>query len=168
MRTAVWIVGAVGVGMIVVGAALQNPTLGPKVESTLSWTNPPDTDVAAFEVGVWSTTNVLGDPILTFVAATSDLAPGALGSTALRSFLRDLADGGYVVRVRAVDAVGNEGDWSVPVQFNYDSTAPAAPTNVNISRSSGDVNGDGDVDIADIVALQAYLFANGPAPVACG
>lgn len=34
--------------------------------------------------------------------------------------------------------------------------------------SSGDVNGDGTVDVTDPVALLSYLFNSGPAPVACG
>ena len=31
----------------------------------------------------------------------------------------------------------------------------------------GDVNGDGTIDVSDPVGLLGYLFANGPAPVAC-
>lgn len=34
-------------------------------------------------------------------------------------------------------------------------------------RSSGDTNGDGQIDVADAIGLLDYLFNNGVAPVAC-
>lgn len=40
---------------------------------------------------------------------------------------------------------------------------PRAPTGA--APASGDVNGDGEVDLADALALSSYLFRAGPAPV---
>lgn len=39
--------------------------------------------------------------------------------------------------IRAVDAIGNEGEWSAPIKFKIDKTAPSVPTSIVMNLSGG-------------------------------
>jgi hypothetical protein len=60
--------------------------------------------------------------------------------------------GSYSIRVRARDGEGMESPWSPP------SAIQIAPS------TCGNVNGDTEIDISDIVYLVSYIFGGGPAP----
>ncbi len=80
--------------------------------------------------------------------------------------------GGVTIWVRAVDNIGNVGNWSNPVHYYYDATAPVAPTLVSPSDEAV-VNGasvtqswsttDTDTDI-DYYIYESYNDAGATSP----
>jgi len=51
------------------------------------------------------------------------------GSTTSRNHTPSMSEqGGVTIRVRAIDAIGNYGNWSAPIHYTYDSVSPVAPT----------------------------------------
>jgi murein tripeptide amidase MpaA len=63
-------------------------------------------------------------------------------------------EGDYYYKVRAIDA---QGQWG-----NYSPAVKVFATRIPVC---GDGNGDGQVDLADAVAMVNYVFKGGPAPI---
>jgi hypothetical protein len=95
------------------------------------WTNGPDADLAAAEVGIWGT-----DPevkLLTpLVGPTVHLRPTTEEKVNLSRVMGSLPDGEWTLRVRLRDAAGNVSDWSDSVPFRFDTRAPSRPTGARI------------------------------------
>lgn len=83
--------------------------------------------------------------------------------------------GGVTIRVQAFDTLGNEGEWSQPIKYYYDSVAPASPTNLHFLDAQGKNLGCGSFtnqlratvdwdNVSDAVKYEYtinYPFANG-------
>ena len=74
---------------------------------------------------------------------------GALGTTFANENgdwqfeLNDLVDGSYRVSANSVDAAGNQGEFSDPVEIVVDTIAPSVPSIIKITNDSGQSGNDG-------------------------
>lgn len=73
------------------------------------------------------------DPIIATQTVTGALPPTS--GVQLAALLTGRSPGPYRLWVRAIDAAGNQGLWSLPLDIQHDNVVPAAPKNLKLQLS---------------------------------
>ena len=95
------------------------------------WTNPPDTDLDHFQLGLW-TPGAKKPDVHNLSDVGISVSAGASCRASLSPYLAGREPGTYVLAVRAVDHAGNKSDWSEHVPFRLDVERPGAPSGLRI------------------------------------
>lgn len=169
-------VGHVRILMPLAMAAEPDTTVvvGPNTTYKFAWTNPlENTDVKKYELGIWPEGGGDVAPIKVLELTGPDVKYGA-GTQSLvpiKTLVAAIGNGDWKVRARAVDDAGNVAGWApavaIKIRVLIDGPKPLIEFRIIAALSSGDCNGDGAIDIADMIWISNYLFGNGPKPKPC-